>query len=375
MTVPQRVVLLGSTGSIGTQALEVCRWRSYQVVGLAAGRNLELLSQQIAEFQPEMVQADPSILPQLRQRFPQLRLGSQPEVAALEAEVVVAAIPGLAGLAGVRVAVEQGRRLALANKESMVAAGSLLWSIAEKSGASIIPVDSEHSALFQSLVGEPMADLAELILTASGGPFRLQPNDLSTITPEQALNHPRWKMGPKVTIDSSTLFNKGLEVLEAVELFRVGLDKVKVLIHPQSYVHSMVRFNDGNIKAQLGPTDMRLPIQYALSYPARPTTPLRDLAIPETLEFYPPDLQRFPALAAAYEAGRMGGMAPVVLNAADEVAVEAFLQHKIRYPEIARVLEDTLAETPSDTLSWESIASVDTWARRRAAELLGVNVS
>jgi 1-deoxy-D-xylulose-5-phosphate reductoisomerase len=374
MTSSQRVVILGSTGSIGTQALEVCRWRGYQVVGLAAGRNLELLSQQIAEFSPQMVQADPAILPQLRQRFPQLTLGSQEEVAALPANTVVAAIPGLAGLPGVRAAVEQGRRLALANKESMVAAGSLLWQIAERTEATIIPVDSEHSALFQSLVGEPMADLAELILTASGGPFRVEPADLSTVTAQQALNHPRWKMGPKVTIDSSTLFNKGLEVLEAVELFRVPLDKVKVVIHPQSYVHSMVRFQDGNLKAQLGPTDMRLPIQYALTYPHRPSTPLRDLPIPGTLEFFQPDLNRFPALAAAYEAGRMGGLAPVVINAADEVAVEAFLQQRIGYLEIAKVLEATLSETPSDTLSWEAIESVDAWARRRAAEWLGVNL-
>lgn len=374
MTSPQRVVILGSTGSIGTQALEVCRWRGYQVVGLAAGRNLELLSQQIDEFQPQMVQADPAILPQLRQRFPYLALGSQEDVAGLPTDTVVAAIPGLAGLPGVRVAVEQGRRLALANKESMVAAGSLLWEIAERTGATIIPVDSEHSALFQSLVGEPMADLAELILTASGGPFRVEPADLSGVTPQQALNHPRWKMGPKVTIDSSTLFNKGLEVLEAVELFRVPIDKVKVVIHPQSYVHSLVRFQDGNLKAQLGPTDMRLPIQYALTYPHRPPTPLRDLPIPGTLEFFQPDLERFPALAAAYEAGRMGGLAPVVINAADEVAVAAFLQERIGYLEIAKVLEATLSETPSDTLSWEAIESVDAWARRRAAEWLGVNL-
>lgn len=372
MDASKRVVILGSTGSIGTQALDVCRWRGYRVVGLAAGRNLELLKAQIAEFKPLAVAA-PALQSSLAPLFPEVRWLSQEELAALECEVVVGAVPGLAGLPGVRVAVEQGRRMALANKESMVAAGPLLWQAAEKSGAEILPVDSEHSALFQSLVGEPLSDVAELILTASGGPFRTAPADLSSVTPAMALNHPRWKMGPKVTIDSSTLFNKGLEVLEAVQLFRLPLCKVKVVVHPQSYVHSLVRFEDGNLKAQLGPTDMRLPIQYAFTYPERPPTPLRDLPIPQTLEFFEPDLQRFPALALAYEAGRMGGLAPVVLNAADEIAVEAFLQGQIGYTSIARVLEATLTQTPSGTLSWESIYATDTWARRRATELLEVH--
>ncbi|MER3444972.1 MAG: 1-deoxy-D-xylulose-5-phosphate reductoisomerase, partial [Meiothermus sp.] len=280
----------------------------------------------------------------------------------------------LAGLPGVRAAVRAGRRVALANKESMVAAGPLLWAEAERSGAQILPVDSEHSALFQSLAGEPLSGVAELILTASGGPFLHEPADLRHVTPEMALRHPRWKMGPKVTIDSSTLFNKGLEVLEAVQLFRLPLEKVKVLIHPQSYVHSLVRFHDGNLKAQLGPTDMRLPIQYALAYPERPPTPLRDLPIPERLEFYPPDTERFPALAAAYEAGRRGGLAPVVLNAADEVAVEAFLKGQIGYLDIPRVLEAALEAVPQGGLSWESIEHADLEARVRSRELLKVKV-
>lgn len=370
--VSKRIVVLGSTGSIGTQTLDVCRWRGYRVVGLVAGRNLELLSQQIAEFQPEAVAADPSLHAELKVCFPRLRLAEALEVAAWPAEVAVGAVPGLAGLPGVRTAVQQGRRLALANKESMVAAGPLLWQEAEQSGAEIIPVDSEHSALFQSLVGEPFQDVAELILTASGGPFLHEPADLSTVTPQMALNHPRWKMGPKVTIDSSTLFNKGLEVLEAVQLFRVPIEKVKVQIHPQSYVHSMVRFQDGNIKAQLGPTDMRLAIQYALTYPERPPTPLRDAPIPERLDFYPPDTKRFPALALAYEAGRRGGLAPVVLNAADEVAVEAFLQGLIGYPEIPWVLEKVLQQTPRGELTWDNIFEADLEARRWAREFLKV---
>lgn len=368
----KRVVILGSTGSIGTQTLEVCRWRGYRVAGLVAGKNLELLVQQIAEFQPEVVAAEEALLPELRQRFPSLRIADALEVAAWPAEVVVGAIPGLAGLPGVRIAVQQGRRVALANKESMVAAGPLLWQEAARSKAEILPVDSEHSAIFQCLLGEPFQDISELILTASGGPFLHEPADLSSVTPQMALNHPRWKMGAKVTIDSSTLFNKGLEVLEAVQLFKLPIEKVKVQIHPQSYVHSMVRFQDGSIKAQLGPTDMRLAIQYALTYPERPPTPLRDAPIPERLDFYPPDTQRFPALALAYQAGRMGGLAPVVLNAADEVAVEAFLQGQMGYLEIPRMLEKVLQQTPDGPLTWENIYQADLEARRLARELLKV---
>lgn len=370
----KRVVVLGSTGSIGTQTLDVCRWRGYRVVGLAAAHNLEALAAQIEEFQPEVVAAAEALHADLRRRFPKLRIASVEEVALHPADVVVAAIPGLAGLPGVRAAVRAGRRVALANKESMVAAGPLLWAEAGQSGAEILPVDSEHSALYQSLVGEPLAGVAELILTASGGPFLREPADLRNVTPQMALQHPRWKMGPKVTIDSSTLFNKGLEVLEALQLFRLGLEKIKVLIHPQSYVHSLVRFQDGNLKAQLGPTDMRLPIHYALAYPERPPTPLRDLPIPERLEFYPPDTERFPALAIAYEAGRRGGLAPAVLNAADEVAVEAFLQGQITYLDIPRVLEAALEAVPEGALSWESLELADREARIRTRELLKVKV-
>lgn len=365
---PKRIVVLGSTGSIGTQTLDVCRWRGYQVVGLVAGKNLNLLTQQIAEFRPEVVAADQAILPKLRLGFPSLYISDAVEVAAWPADVVVGAIPGLAGLPGVRAAVQQGRRMALANKESMVAAGTLLWHEAEQSGAEVIPVDSEHSALFQSLIGEPFHNVAELILTASGGPFLKEPSDLSSVTPQMALNHPRWKMGPKVTIDSSTLFNKGLEVLEAVQLFKVPIEQVKVQIHPQSYVHSMVRFQDGNIKAQLGPTDMRLAIQYALTYPERPPTPLRDAPIPERLDFYTPDTNRFPALALAYEAGHMGGLAPVMLNAADEIAVEAFLNGQIGYLEIPQVLQKVLQQTPSAALTWDNVYQADLEARTLARE-------
>ncbi len=365
----KKIVVLGSTGSIGTQTLEVCRWRGFQVVGLAAGKNLELALQQIEEFSPQIIAVDPSIERDILNRFPNIRIGTQKEVVESCKTTVVAAVPGLAGLAGVRRAVELGLDVALANKESMVAAGPLLWHIADKTGSRFLPVDSEHSALFQALVGEKIGDVAELILTASGGPFLHQPEDLSGVSVEMALNHPRWKMGPKVTIDSSTLFNKGLEVLEAVQLFRLPIKKVKVLIHPQSYVHSMVRFNDGNIKAQLGPTDMRLPIQYALTYPDRPETPLKNDPIPLTLDFLEPDTVRFPALELAFEAGKAGGLAPVVLNATDEIAVELFLQRKIQYLDIARLLEKVLQETPNQVLDWNSITEVDRWARVRTNEI------
>ncbi|MCS6869810.1 MAG: 1-deoxy-D-xylulose-5-phosphate reductoisomerase [Thermus sp.] len=362
----KRVVILGSTGSIGRQALEVCRWRGYRVVGLAAGRNLEALSQQIAEWRPERVAADEALHGELKARFPWLRLASAEEVAALEAEVAVAAIPGLAGLSPTRVAAQTGKRIALANKEAMVAAGPLLWQEVERGKAEVLPVDSEHSALFQALLGERREDVAELILTASGGPFLREPQDLSQVTPEMALAHPRWRMGPKVTVDSATLFNKGLEVLEAKELFRFPLERVRVLVHPQAYVHGLVRFVDGSLKAQLGPTDMRLPIQYALTYPERGETPLRDLPIPGVLEFLEPDPKRFPALEVAYEAGRRGGVAQAAVSAADEVAVEAFLQGQLPFPRIAEVLAKVLERTPDLPLTWENLFAVDAWAREEA---------
>lgn len=365
----KRLVILGSTGSIGTQTLDVARWRGYRVVGLVAGANAELLLQQAREFEPELVYLSSGIdASRLPAKTSLAR--SANEVAAMDADVVVAAIPGLAGLEPVRSAVQAGRLVALANKESMVAAGELLWEEAHAHGADFIPVDSEHSAIFQCLVGEPRQALAEIILTASGGPFREGPADLSGVTPEQALAHPRWNMGPKVSIDSATLMNKGLEVLEAKALFGVDLDQIAVTIHPQSYVHSMVRFKDGQLKAQLGPTDMRLAIQYALSYPDRPPTPLANLPLPTTLNFYEPDRERFPLLDLAYAAGRRGGVAPAVLNAANEVAVAAFLNRRIGFTDIPRVVAAALAEAPELPLGWDNLYRADSWARRRAEELL-----
>lgn len=362
-----RVVILGSTGSIGTQALDVVRWRGWKVVGLAAGTNRALLAEQVRAFRPEVVYAAagvPELPPGVR------AAASAAEVAAWEADVVVAAIPGLAGLEPVRAAVRAGRRVALANKESMVAAGPLLQEEARRHGAAFVPVDSEHSALFQALEGERPEDVAELILTASGGPFRVGPGDLSGVTPEEALRHPRWSMGPKVTIDSATLMNKGLEVLEARALFGVDLERIKVVVHPQSYVHSLVRFTDGQLKAVLGPTDMRLAIQYALTYPERAPTPLAEEPLPPRLDFELPDTDRFPALELAYRAGRMGGVAPTVYNAAGEVAVQAFLDRRIPFTGMARIVEAVLGKTPDEPLTWENLYAADAWARREAEAML-----
>jgi 1-deoxy-D-xylulose-5-phosphate reductoisomerase len=259
------ISILGSTGSIGTQTLEVARWRAWRVAGLAAGKNLELAVAQAREFKPDVLSVDDSILTAARAALPDMRVVSDSlEVAVISADVVVGAIPGLAGLAPTRSALEAGRHVALANKEAMVCGGPLVWEAARIGGARITPMDSEHSALYQCLVGERIADVAELILTASGGPFRDGPADLSNVTPEMALKHPNWTMGQKVTIDSSTLMNKGLEVLEAHFLYAFPLENIGVLIQPGSLIHSLVRFKDNQIKAQLGPPDMRLPIQYSI---------------------------------------------------------------------------------------------------------------
>ncbi len=360
----KRISVLGSTGSIGTQALSVARWRKYKIIGLAAGKNIDLLLKQIAEFSPQFVACNPEVVDKLKAQLPKnIKLVSTTEVAQAPADIVVAAIPGIAGLESTRAAIKKGQKVALANKEAMVVAGPLVWELARKHGSSILPVDSEHSALFQCLLGEPEDQVAKLVLTASGGPFHLKPKDLSSVTPQQALRHPNWNMGKKVTIDSATLFNKGLEVLEAHFLFEFPLENIEVVIHPQSLVHSLVRFKDGNIKAQIGPHDMRLPIQYALESPSRPPIPLEPLPLKGIWEFYEPDLKRFPSLKLAYEAGKQGGTAPVALNAADEIAVEAFLQGKIGFTDIFKVLAWVLEHTNHPALNWQSIYEIDAQAR------------
>lgn len=375
-----KITVLGSTGSIGTQTLAVARWRGYEVVGLAAHGDHEALLRQVEEFRPRVVSCSNAAAARLEGRLPagtELLAGAEgaEQVASMATDVVVAAIPGMAGLAPTRAALRAGTHVALANKEAMVVAGPLMHQLARKHGARITPVDSEHAALHQCLVGESRDAVAELVLTASGGPFRVAPADLRDVTPEQALDHPTWQMGRKVTIDSATLFNKGLEVLEAHYLFEWPLERIDVVVHPQSLVHGLVRFKDGNIKAQIGPHDMRLPIQYAIEAPARPNTPVEPLPLRGEWQFFEPDHARFPSLGLAYRAGEMGGTAPASLNAADEVAVAAFLSGRLAFTDIPVVLErilDELDDAAIDAaaLSWEGIHETDRWARARSTELV-----
>jgi 1-deoxy-D-xylulose-5-phosphate reductoisomerase len=372
----RRLVVLGSTGSIGTQALEVAAWQGYEVVGLAAGRRVDELVAQAWRWRPALVACDARVAAGVAERLPPgTELVSGPagvdEVARLEADTVVAAVPGFRGLAPVRAALRAGRHVALANKEAMVCAGPLMWEEAAAFGGRITPCDSEHAALYQALLGEPLDAVETLVLTASGGPFRTAPANLDAVTPAQALDHPTWRMGPKVTIDSATLFNKGLEVLEAAFLFRLPLSRIEVVIHPQSLVHGLVRFRDGSVKAQVGPPDMRLPIQYAITAPARPAVPLAPLPLRGHWTFEAPDTVRFPALALAYAAGEAGGDAPIRLNAADEVAVEAFLGGRLPFTGIARVLEHVLATATTAAPAWDDLGALDAEARAEAEAAIG----
>ena len=365
------VTVLGSTGSIGTQTLDVARRRDWRVVALVAGRNADLLIEQAATFRPSLVVCDPAVAERVRAELPDdVRVasgeGAAEEAAALPADTVIAAIPGMAGLAPVLAAVREGRHVALATKEAMVVAGALVLDEARRHGARITPVDSEHAGVAQLLLGERREAVASVILTASGGPFRDGPADLSTVTVEQALAHPTWSMGPKVTIDSATLFNKGLEVLEAHALFELPLEQVEVVVHPQSLVHALIRFRDGSLKAQVGPHDMRLPILWGVEEDDRPDLGLEPFALEGAWTFEAPDLGRFPALALAYRAGRIGGTAPAVLNAADEVAVAAFLEGRLSFLGIADALAAALDDVPAEALGWDAVRAADAEARRAA---------
>ena len=370
----KRLAILGSTGSIGTQTLDVARWRGYRIEALAAGRNAALLLDQAREFRPSLVACAAEVADAVRPHLPagtRLVTGAAgvEEVATADADVVVAAIPGIDGLAPTAAALAAGRHVALANKEAMVVAGPLMWQLARGSGARITPVDSEHAALYQCLLGEPAESVAGLVLTASGGPFLDGPADLSRVTVEQALAHPNWAMGPKVTIDSATLFNKGLEVLEAHFLFDVPLEAIEVVVHPESLVHGLVRFRDGSVKAQVGPHDMRLPIMYALA-PERPPSLLEPLPLVGTWRFEPPDERRFPSLRLAYAAGERGGLAPTYLNAADEVAVAAFLAGEIAFTAIPEVIAGTLDAAPDGAATWDALPAADADAREVARRLV-----
>jgi 1-deoxy-D-xylulose-5-phosphate reductoisomerase len=373
----KQVAVLGSTGSIGCQTLEVVHAlpHRFAIIGLAAGKNSDLLAKQINQFQPRFVYYQDKIA-QPRLTGAEYEFLSLEEIASHpQVDIVVMATSGKWGLHPTLAAVKAGKRLALANKESLVMAGEIITREAKRNGAQIMPVDSEHSAIWQCLEGENQK-ATQLILTASGGPFHhYSPTQLSKVTVDQALKHPSWRMGRKVTIDSATLMNKGLEVIEAHWLFDMPLDRIKVLIHPQSIIHSMVEFIDGSIKAQLSYPDMRLPIQYALSYPERlanPQLPRLDWESIKKLTFEPPDFDTFPCLKLAIEAGRRGGTYPAVLCAADEVAVELFLSQSIKFTDIARLVEQTLEEHKAVSHpTLEEIMAADNWARKKVAQLVG----
>jgi 1-deoxy-D-xylulose-5-phosphate reductoisomerase len=351
----KRISLLGSTGSIGRNTLEVVSRSTgkFEIVGLAAGRNVELFMEQVEKFRPKIVSLErEEDIRQISRSFPSGAFkiawgqGGAEEVARFhEADIVVSAITGISGLGPTLSAVQAGKRVALANKECMVVAGPLILKTARRAGAAIIPVDSEHSGIFQCLAKEALAQVKKVILTASGGPFfRLSAEEMKDKSLEEALNHPRWKMGKKVTVDSATLMNKGLELIEARWLFGLRPQQLDVLIHPQSIVHSLVEMRDGSVLAQLSPTDMKIPIQYALTYPDREEglLPPLDLGRVRTLEFFDADARKFPLLGLARKALEDGGSLPVVLNAANEVAVEAFMEGRIRFFEIADLVARTV---------------------------------
>jgi len=378
-----KVLLLGASGSIGSSTLEVLRRHAdrFELVGLAAGRRVEPLLAAVKEFRPSVAAVTDAAA--AKAAGPAISaLGGKTEwllggdahmvdmARDLDYDVLLAAVTGAAGLPAVLEAAGRGKRIALANKESLVMTGPLLTAICRRTGAELLPVDSEHSAIFQCLRGENHADIKRIILTASGGPFRTTPiEDLKKVTLKQALKHPTWEMGPKITVDSSTLFNKALEVIEARWLFDVPRSKLDAVIHPQSIIHSMVEFVDASMIAQLGPTDMKLPIQYALSYPARiaqtvPTWPWEKMA---TMTFEPVNYERFPALKLGFEVAEAGGTLGAVFNAANEVAVDRFLHEQIAYLDIyatvARVVE---AHDNISQRGLEQVLEADAWARGRA---------
>jgi 1-deoxy-D-xylulose-5-phosphate reductoisomerase len=377
---PVSVSILGSTGSIGTQALDVVRSspQRFRVAALAAGSDVDALAEQVEQFHPEVVAvSDPSLAPKLAELVPRstLVLGGTEgleEVAAAHGDVVLNAVVGFAGLPVTLAALGAGKRLALANKESLIAAAPVVRRARTTEGAEIVPVDSEHCALHQCLrsAADPEEEVRRLVLTASGGPFRgWTSSELASATIDDALSHPTWNMGPKITVDSSTLMNKGLEEIEAHELFGVDYDRIEVVIHPQSIVHSMVEFTDGAVVAQLSRPDMRLPIGYALGYPRRLARPFgaMDWGALSALDFEMPDRDAFPCLALAERAGREAGLAPAWLNAANEVAVGAFLDGRIRWPAIAEVVADTLDAVERVTSPEISdVIEADGRARRRA---------
>jgi 1-deoxy-D-xylulose-5-phosphate reductoisomerase len=381
----KRISILGSTGSIGTSTLAVVASHpeEFTVTALAAGRNVALLKAQIDRFRPSLaVVADQECADELRllvdKKWETVILfgpdGYREAAAAAGTDMVVSAMVGAAGLIPTLTAIEAGRDIALANKETLVMAGGIVLKRAAERGVRVIPVDSEHSAIFQCLQGNRREDVRRIILTASGGPFlNASKEELRAVTPAQALRHPNWAMGKKITIDSATMMNKGLEVIEAVWLFDVPLSAVEVLIHPRSIVHSLVEYRDGGVIAQLGVPDMRVPIAYALSFPRRlqQTAPPLDLTHVGALEFREPDHERFPCLDLAYRAARTGGTLPAVLNGANEAAVAAFIDGEIAFMEIYRLAEQILSlHTVLNDPTLSDILAADRWAREETGKLI-----
>ena len=380
----KQIAILGSTGSIGTQTLDVVRQHpsEFSVYALSAHRSLDLLIQQALEFNPAVVCiADEHLYQPLREALSDLPIkvmaGEQAiaEMVTMPAiDVVVAAMVGYAGLRPTIEAIKAKKTIALANKETLVVAGEIICRLAKRHQVSILPVDSEHSAIFQSLVGEDIHSVEKLLLTASGGPFRtFTYEQMQHVTAAQALQHPNWEMGAKITIDSASMMNKGFEVIEARWLFDIPVEKIQVLVHPQSVIHSAVQFVDGSVKAQLGTPDMRIPIQYALTYPARwlSDVPRLDLFAVKQLTFEEPDMQRFPNLRLAYEAMEKGGNMPCILNAANEVVNLAFREGKCGFLQMLEVIEQTMATTSFITEpTYEDYVQTDKEARKIAKELL-----
>ena len=375
------ISILGSTGSIGKNTLRVIdRFpNKFRVIGLAAGNQFEEIRKQIVKYQPEIVSLkSKTSASELKREFPKLTvLSGQDGLIDIathpDSEFVVSATVGAVGLTPTLSAIKHGKTVGLANKETLVMAGDLMTKTAVESSSQILPIDSEHNAIHQCLDGRKQT-IRNIWLTASGGPFRnATVAEMNQVTPEQALQHPTWKMGPKITIDSATMMNKGLEIIEAHWLFNVRPEQIQVVVHPQSTVHSLVEFVDGSFLAQLGITDMRLPIQYALTYPDRIDTGLQSLnfATPVQLNFEPPDFTRFKCLRLAYDALREAGTAPAVLNAANEVAVTAFLNRQIGFLAIPEILEETLSRHKVKTADdLEAVLEADSWARAKADSLI-----
>jgi len=377
------ISILGATGSIGASTLDLIRRNrdQWRVVALSANSNSAELAQLAREFAAELaVVADEACLPSLREALagteiaPAAGEAALVEAAARPADITVAAIVGCAGLAPTMAAIAQGNTVALANKEALVSAGEVMTAAVAHSGATLLPVDSEHNAIFQCLAGNDLAHVRWITLTASGGPFRDWPAErLAHATPAEAVKHPNWSMGAKISVDSATMMNKGLEYIEAYHLFPVGTERIRIIVHPQSIVHSMVEYRDGSTLAQLGPSDMRVPIASALAWPARMDTPCAplDLAAIGELTFRAPDEQRFPATRLAREAAAAGGGVPAVLNAANEVAVAAFLTGKLAFTRIAAQVEETLGRfAPRAPASLDEVIALDAEARARTRALM-----